>query len=133
MNQVILIGRSGAQGELQYTKDGKPILKFSLATSERGRGEGEFTTSWHRIVVFGKQAEEKAPLILKGSKITVVGKINYNEWTDKNNNKIKSVDILAFQVEVGQPSHRSQESQQQGHQSQAPVMQGGMEELDIPF
>lgn len=134
MNQVILIGRSGANAELKYSQAGKPLLNLSVATSERIQGtEGEYKTSWHRVVAFGRMAEALAPKILKGCRLTVVGRLNYNEWTDKNGNKQKSADILAQQIEVGQSASppRSQETVQQQTSS---FQETGTNDFDdIPF
>jgi single-strand DNA-binding protein len=125
VNQVTLVGRSGAKAELAYTQAGKPILGLSLATNERGKGQGEQVTSWHKVVIFGRTAEIVAPLIHKGTELMVMGRLSYREWTDRNGNKQKNTDIVAFMVKVIQAPPRGQPDEQQQPST--------LDEDDIPY
>src|SRR5256886_8878594 len=60
VNKVILVGRLGRDPETRYTGSGQAVANFSLATDESYKdrnGERQKRTEWHKIVVWGKQAE----------------------------------------------------------------------------
>ena len=54
--------------DLKYLPDGKPVLEFSLASNDRGKGGVEVTT-WVRCAVFGPRAEALAKVIDKGASL----------------------------------------------------------------
>ena len=66
MNKVILIGRLGKDPEERTTAGGTRVSNFSLATDTYHGSNGEKTTEWHRIVVFGKIAEQCNQYLQKG-------------------------------------------------------------------
>ena len=61
VNKVILVGNLGRDAELKYTPSGAAVSNFSIATSEswkdKNSGERKEKTEWHRIVLWGKTAE----------------------------------------------------------------------------
>ena len=70
VNKVILVGRLGKDPETRYTSSGQAVCNFSLATDETFKdraGERQKRTEWHRIVVWGKQAEIAQQYLHKGS------------------------------------------------------------------
>ena len=63
VNKVILVGNLGRDPELRYIPSGQAVANFTLATNERWRdkeGNNQERTEWHRIVVWGKSAENCA-------------------------------------------------------------------------
>jgi single-strand DNA-binding protein len=96
LNKVMLIGNLGRDPEMRYTQSGDPIANFSLATSERWTdksGQKQERTEWHRVEVFGKQAQVVRDYCSKGRQIYVEGSIRYDEWTDKEGNKRNTTKI----------------------------------------
>ena len=100
LNKVMLIGRLGRDPEIRYSSNNTPICNFSLATSERVRkGETfEEKTEWHRIVVFGNQAENASKFLKKGSLVFVDGKIQSRSYQDKDGNERNVFEIIANSV-----------------------------------
>ena len=101
MNLTIVSGNLGANPEVRTTKSGTTVCNISLATNERVK-QGDIWvdhTEWHRIVVFGGQAESCAKYLTKVSSVNVVGKLRTREYQDKDGNKRKSTEILADRVE----------------------------------
>ncbi|NXR09612.1 SSBP protein, partial [Semnornis frantzii] len=111
MNRVQLLGRVG-QDPIMRQVDGKnPVTIFSLATNEMWRtGESETNqgallctigdisqkTTWHRISVFRPGLRDVTyQYVKKGSRIFVEGKIDYGEYTDKNNVRRQATTIIA--------------------------------------
>ncbi len=98
VNKVILVGRLGRDPETRYTGAGQAVCNFSMATDETFKdrsGERQKRTEWHKIVVWGKQAEIAQQYLKKGSQIYLEGRIQSREWTDKENQKRTSYEIVA--------------------------------------
>ena len=101
VNKVILIGNLGRDPELRFTRDGQGVANFTLATNERWRdkdGQNQERTEWHRIVVWGKTAENCAQYLQKGRSCYIEGRIQSREWEDKEGNKRQTTEIVAQNV-----------------------------------
>ena len=147
VNKVILIGNLGGDPEIRYLPSGQPVTNFSIATTEKWTGKdgnpGE-RTEWHRIVVFGKQAETCKEYLKKGRQAYVEGRLQTREWQNKEGQKQKSTEIIAQNVrflgtgpggagrERGEPE-APQEEPSFGGASGASAGAGGGEDDDIPF
>ncbi len=89
-NKVQLIGNLGVDPEVKEMKNGKKMVKFSLATSEsykNSEGEKVTDTQWHNIVVWGPVAGVAESFLKKGSEVAVEGKITNRSYNDKEGNK----------------------------------------------
>jgi single-strand DNA-binding protein len=98
VNKVILVGRLGRDPETRYTGGGQAVANFSVATDETYRdkaGERQKRTEWHKIVVWGKQAEIAQQYLKKGSLVFIEGRIQSREWQDKEGQKRTSFEIVA--------------------------------------
>jgi len=98
VNRVILVGRLGRDPETRYTGGGQAVANFSLATDESYKdrnGERQKRTEWHKIVVWGKQAEIAQQYLKKGSLVFIEGRIQSREWQDKEGQKRTSFEIVA--------------------------------------
>jgi len=98
VNKVILVGRLGRDPETRYTGGGQAVANFSVATDETYKdkaGERQKRTEWHKIVVWGKQAEIAQQFLKKGSLIFIEGRIQSREWQDKEGQKRTSFEIVA--------------------------------------
>ena len=74
------------------------MANFSLATDETYKdrnGERQKRTEWHKIVVWGKQAEIAQQYLKKGSLVFIEGRIQSREWQDKEGQKRTSFEIVA--------------------------------------
>ena len=87
-NLVILIGNLGDDPEVRYMPSGSAVANLSVATGELKRdqktGEKREHTEWHRVVLFGKQAEIAGQYLKKGSKVSLLGKNRTRKYQDKN-------------------------------------------------
>lgn len=98
VNKVILVGRLGRDPETRYTGGGQAVANFSVATDETYKdrnGEKQKRTEWHKIVVWGKQAEIAQQYLKKGSLVFIEGRIQSREWQDKEGQKRTSFEIVA--------------------------------------
>ena len=87
LNRAELIGRLGRDPDVRYTADGKAIANLAMATSEffrdRESGQRKEQTEWHRVVLFGKQAEIAGQYLKKGALAYVDGRIRTRKWKNR--------------------------------------------------
>src|SRR5438132_14312534 len=101
VNKVILVGNLGRDAELRYTPGGAAVAKFSLATTEGWNdkaGQRQERTEWHNIDMWGKQAESLSEYLIKGKQVYVEGRLQTDEYTDKEGNKRKSTKVRCDRV-----------------------------------
>lgn len=101
MNRVMLIGHLGQDPELRYTKKGTPVTNLNIATNHSFKDESgtlQEQTEWHRVVVWGKQAEACQQFLSKGRLVYAEGRIATREWNDNKGNPRKTTDIMASTI-----------------------------------
>lgn len=103
LNKVILIGRLGQDPELRYIpQSDRAVANFSLATNERvftpGSNESDIRTEWHRIVVWGKQAEFCEKYLSKGKQVLIEGRLRTEKWQDRDGNQRSTTKIHAYVI-----------------------------------
>lgn len=154
VNKVIIMGNLGQDPELRYTTNQTPVATLSLATTDYRKapdGSRQEMTEWHRIVVWGKQAENCSKYLSKGRPVFVEGRLQTRSWEDQNGNKRYSTEVVAQNVqflgaggnrgEQGMPIRNGQQASQDnqmmgGFSQEAMPPQGGssMPDFDdIPF
>jgi single-strand DNA-binding protein len=94
MNNITVAGQLGRDAETRYLPNGDPVASFSVADSQ---GKDKLTIWWN-CSLFGKRAESLAPYLIKGQSVTVSGNVTEREYTDKDGNKRKSMDIRVSDV-----------------------------------
>ena len=91
MNNLSATGGIGADAALRYTPGGDPVCSFSFALSS-GFGDKKVTT-WLNCNVWGSRAETLAPMLLKGTKVGIVGELTNRPYKDKNGNEKFSLEV----------------------------------------
>lgn len=124
-NQVILIGRLGADPETRYSSDGVPICSFRMVTEKKFNRDGEkvVKAEWHRIVTFKKLAEICQTYLQKGSLIFLSGELQTRDYIDKEGVKRFQAEVLAREMIMLGGKKKEQE----------PDNGGGFDDDDIPF
>lgn len=135
-NYVRLMGNLGNDPELRFTGTGTAVCNFRMATNERwidsASGAKKEKTEWHRIVVWGKQAENCAQYLTKGSEVLLEGKLRTREWTDKDGSRRFTTEIDAVSVKfMTRASNKVQAEQKQEdhHQEEIPEMNAEAQEV----
>lgn len=140
INKVILIGNLGGDPEVRYLPSGQPVGNFNIATTEKWTGKdgkpGGEKTEWHRIVIFGKQAENCKQYLSKGRQVYIEGRLQTREWQNKEGQKQRTTEVIAQTVRfLGGPGGGGRSAASSGEpQSPSPdepSILGG--EDDIPF
>tara|TARA_R110001599_G_scaffold344634_1_gene568291 strand:- start:190 stop:690 length:501 start_codon:yes stop_codon:yes gene_type:complete len=99
VNKVILVGNLGADPEVRYMNNGKPVCNLRVATSEswrdRDSGERKERTEWHRVVIFSEGLCKIAEQYLKkGSKIYLEGQIQTRQYEQDGITKYSTEIVL---------------------------------------
>jgi single-strand DNA-binding protein len=98
VNRATLLGNLGQDPEIAYLASGKPVAKFSIATTDTWRdkitGERKERTEWHRIVIFSEGLVKVAEQYLKkGAKVYLEGQIQTRKW-EKDGHMNYSTEIV---------------------------------------
>ena len=136
VNKVILLGNLGRDPEVRFTQGGTPVANFTMATTDRWSdpsGEKKEKTGWHRIVVWGKQAEIAGEYLRKGRPVFVEGSLQTREWTDREGNKRYTTEVRAQRLQLlGRPDDRGAAGSAPSAE-EAPEPSGEIADDDIPF
>lgn len=102
VNKVIIMGRLGQDPELKVVGQNQSVARLSVATSETWLKDGQKQerTEWHRVVVWGKQADNCAKFLTKGRQVFIEGKLQTRSWEDSTSGQKKySTEIVANNVQ----------------------------------
>lgn len=140
INKVILIGRLGKDPEMRFTPSGKAVTNFTMATNEvwiDQNSEKQERTEWHRVVTWGKLAENCAKLLSKGKQIYIEGRIQTRQWDDKDGNKRYTTEIVANTMQLLTPldsqGTRNRDTSEDPGYGDAESVPSSPEFDDIPF
>ena len=101
VNKVILIGNLLLDPQLKHTATGNPIAKLTIATTERWtdkEGNNRETVEWHRVVAFGRLAENCAELLEKGNQVCIEGRLQTRKLEDEEGTQRWTTDIVAINI-----------------------------------
>ncbi len=108
INKIIVVGHLGVDPEIRFLSSGDLVANLSVATSDRrADGNGGYTeaTEWHRVSVYGAQAQVAQTYLKKGAQVYVEGKLRSSKWTDRNGAERKSWSIVADRMMMlGKPN-----------------------------
>jgi len=103
LNKAIIIGNLTRDPEIKATPSGFQVVNFSVATNRVWKdkeGKKQEATDYHNIVAFGKQAENIAQFLKKGSSILVEGRLQTRSWEADGVKKYRT-EIMAEKVQFG--------------------------------
>lgn len=103
VNKVILLGNLGRDPETRYTTGGDAVTNLSIATSEQWKdknGEKQERTEWHRVVLFGRQAEVAGEYLKKGRSVYIEGRLQTRKYTDKDGVEKYSTEVVADRMQL---------------------------------
>jgi single-strand DNA-binding protein len=104
VNKVILLGNLGRDPEMRYTTDGSAVCNLNIATSDqwrdKGSGEKQERTEWHRVVLFGRTAEIAGEYLKKGRSVYIEGRLQTRKWTDKDSIERYTTEIVGDRMQL---------------------------------
>lgn len=134
MNKVILLGNLTRDPEIRYSQGEKQmaVARFSLAVNRRFAKDGETNADFLNCTAFGKTAEFVEKYFRQGSRMGLVGRIENNNYTNKNGEKVYSVQIMVEEVEFAE--RKSAQSNNQTQNQNQPVQANGADDdfMNIP-
>ena len=100
--KAMIIGNLGADPEMRYTPNGRPVTQFNVAvnqsTKNQQTGEWVEATDWFRVSVWGDRAERAAENLRKGNRVFVEGRFKTREFEGRDGQKRTSLEITADSV-----------------------------------
>ncbi|MBQ8043032.1 MAG: single-stranded DNA-binding protein [Clostridia bacterium] len=104
MNKIILMGRLTRDPEVRYSQgeSSLAIARFSLAVDRRFKRQGEAEADFFNCTAFGKQAEFVEKYLKQGTKILLSGRVQNDNYTNKEGQKVYSVQIIAEEIEFAE-------------------------------
>lgn len=104
MNKVILMGRLTRDPEVRYSQgaNSMAVARFSLAVGRRFKREGEPETDFFNCTAFGKQAEFIEQYMRKGVKVVVCGRIQNDNYTNKDGQMVYAVKIMIEEIDFAE-------------------------------
>ena len=94
LNSITLTGNLGADPEVFYSSEGKPVASFNLAFQASKK-----KTGWIKIVCFNRMAEIAEKYLHKGAKIGVIGSLDQDKWEDDTGKTRTMFKLLANSLE----------------------------------
>ncbi|MCH5252937.1 MAG: single-stranded DNA-binding protein [Lachnospiraceae bacterium] len=104
MNKVILMGNLTRDPEIRYTQseNSMAIARFSIAVNRRFSRQGDTDTDFFNCTAFGRQAEFVEKYFKQGSRMLLTGRVQNDNYTNKNGEKVYSVQIIAEEIEFAE-------------------------------
>lgn len=113
INNVVLVGRLTRDLELRYTTSNKAAVNFTLAVNRNFKNErGEFEADFIGCTAYGKQAENMARFLNKGSLIGVEGRISTRNYQGKDGKTVYITEVIADKVNFLESKKQSNNNQQ---------------------
>jgi single-strand DNA-binding protein len=103
VNKVILVGNLGRDPEVRFLANGDAAASFSVATTDAWKdksGDKQERTEWHRISMFGKQAEIAGQYLKKGSSVYLEGRLQTRKWTNKEGQEQQTTEVVADRMQM---------------------------------
>ena len=134
MNKVILMGRLTRDPEIRYSQgeSSLAIARFSLAVDRRFKRPGDPEADFFNCSAFGKQAEFVERYLKQGTKMVVVGRIQNDNYTNKEGQKVYSTQIMVDELEFAESKTSNNESGYQPTSRPAPSQAVGDGFMNIP-
>ena len=109
MNKVILMGRLTRDPEVRYSQGASQtaVARFSVAVDRRFKREGEPDADFFNCTSFGRQAEFVERYLHKGTKVVLSGRVQNDNYTNKEGQMVYSVRIMVDEIEFAESKNAS--------------------------
>lgn len=122
MNKVILMGRLTRDPEVRYPQDAEQaaVGRFSLAVDRKYKQDGQPEADFFNCTCFGRQAEFAEKYLRKGIKMLITGRIQNNNYKDREGNKVYSVQVMVEEMEFAESKSAQERNQNTRNNWQQP-------------
>ena len=113
MNKAILMGRLTRDPEVRYSQGASQtaVARFSIAVDRRFKREGEPDADFFNCTAFGRQAEFIERYLHKGTKIVLSGRIQNDNYTNKDGQMVYSVRVMVDEVEFAESKNAASQNE----------------------
>ncbi len=135
MNKVILMGRLTRDPEVRYSQNANgqmAIARYSLAVDRNRKREGEPDADFFNCTSFGRQAEFVEKYLHKGTKVVVTGRIQNDNYTNKDGQQVYSVQIIVEEVEFAESKNAQSNGGVSYGNGSAPATGSNSDFMNIP-
>ncbi len=126
-----MMGRLTRDPEISSSTSGTTFARFSIAVDRRFKREGEPDADFFNCTSFGKQAEFVEKYLRKGTKVVVVGRLQNNNYTNKEGQKVYDVRIMVDEIEFAESKNASGQGGNYDSGS-AQASNGGNDFINVP-
>ena len=111
MNKCIFLGRMTADPEISYTQgeNAMAIARFDFAVDRRTVRDNEPTADFFRCTAFDRKAEFLERFGRKGLKLLLSGKMQNNNYVNKEGQKVYSMQLVVDDVEFAESKKNNSE------------------------
>lgn len=102
MNKVIMLARLCRDPEISSSASGTTFARFSIAVDRRFKREGEPDADFFNCSAFSKTAEFIEKYMTKGTKVVVCGRLENNNYTNKDGQKVYDVRIMVEEIDFAE-------------------------------
>lgn len=132
MNRVILCGRLTKDPEVRYSQGATPtaVARLSLAVNRKWKREGEPDADFFNCTAFKGQAEFIEKYLKKGSKVLISGRVQNDNYTNKDGQKVYAVNVMIEEIEFAESKNSGQQDTNQIRQDRPAYTNDGF--MSIP-
>ena len=132
MNKIILCGRLTKDPEVRYSQGATQtaVARVSLAVNRKWKREGEPEADFFNCTAFKGQAEFIEKYLKKGSKVLVSGRVQNDNYTNKDGQKVYAVNIMIEEIEFAESKNAGQQDTNQRQQDRPSYTNDGF--MSIP-
>lgn len=132
MNKIIIMGRLTREPEVRWSQgtNATAIARISIAVDRKWKREGEPEADFFNCTAFGKQAEFIEKYLHKGTKVLVSGRVQNDNYTNKDGQKVYAVQIMIEEIEFAESKNAGQQDTNQRQQDRPAYTNDGF--MSIP-
>lgn len=133
LNKVFLIGNLTRDPDARRTPTGTPVTDLRLAVNRKYRtadGRDVDETCYVDVTVWGRQAETAGEYLRKGSAVLVEGRLHLREWTNKDNQKVSRLSVVAERIQFLGSPRRAEFADAPPEMEESPTPSEGTAEMD---
>ena len=97
INLIVLVGNAGRDPELRFFDSGSCTCEFTLAIKRLPRDGQEQAPLWVNCKAWGKTAQVAGDYVRKGSKVAIVGRLDIEQWSDRNSGELRSKTVVVIE------------------------------------
>lgn len=138
MNRSVIVGRLTKDVDLRYTQNGKAVGNFTLAVNRpfKNKQTNDFDADFINCVAWGKQAENLAQYMKKGSQVGVDGRIQTRTYDDRDGKTVYVTEVVADNIqflESRKDNDQNSKQQQENNPFESNAEPIDIDDSDLPF